>query len=193
MKTTKYVQETLVSLINEQNIVSEERVLEILKTMPNYCVKRFSGQIDEDMKFDYEYWISTLGLRFAKGFKLFYPKYLKNPEILEEIRKILENDLYATGRDGFLYVLQENKLDQLFVKIVLSHSEFFDDAKLRFVIIYTLCNRKIRGFKNVIQKFFSTLNKRKDGAGIYNLCQKYLSDSVKYKRNYQDILITKIS
>ena len=34
----------------------------------------------------------------------------------------------------------------------------------------------------------TTPDQLEDGAGIYNICQKYLTDAVHYKRHFKDIL-----
>ncbi len=190
MKPETLALKTCNSLIDVQNMVSEEHVLKILKTMPAYFHQHLNVSIEDIAGFQYnfEYWISTLGLRFAKGFKLYYPKYLKNPEIIEEIKKILGNEEYAGGREGFIYLLKENKLDFLFVETVSNHPEFFQIPRLQFQTINTLVKRKIKGFDVEVEQLFKKLDKRKDGAGIYNICQKYLTDAVHYKRHFKDIL-----
>ena len=113
---------------------------------------------------------------------------MKNPEIIEEIKKILGNEEYAGGREGFIYLLKENKLDFLFVETVSNHPEFFQIPRLQFQTINTLVKRKIKGFDVEVDQLFKKLDKRKDGAGIYNICQKYLTDAVHYKRHFKDIL-----
>ncbi|MCA5005221.1 hypothetical protein [Sphingobacterium bovistauri] len=190
MEPSTLALKTCNSLIDDQNMVSEERVLDILKKMPDYFVKHFEIPNDdyEGCLYEYEFWITTLGLRLTKGFKLFYPKYLKNSKIVHEIKRILENEKYAGGREGFIYLLQENKLDHLFVEIISNHPEFFLIPRLQFPTINSLVKRKIKGFENEVEQLFKTLDKRKDGARFYNICQKYLTDSVNYKRHFKDIL-----
>ena len=86
------------------------------------------------------------------------------------------------------YLLKENKLDFLFVETVSNHPEFFQIPRLQFQTINTLVKRKIKGFDVEVEQLFKKLDKRKDGAGIYNICQKYLTDAVHYKRHFKDIL-----
>lgn len=134
----------------------------------------------------FEVEISTVGLRLMSGLQEVYPHLRKSTLLINTIFDILNTSKYASGRDGFILVLWQNKLDKEFIQAIQTHPEFWNDGRIFFNIVWGLTRRRIRGYSDAISKALEIFTDKRADSEIIKKCKKYLEDEHKYKKHYSE-------
>lgn len=177
------------NLISNDNIFDESSLSKLLLEGCEFAYENY--QIKDDFydgyNYQFEVEISTIGLRLMSGLKEIYPNLRKSTLLIDTIFNILKTSKYASGRDGFILVLWQNKLDKEFIFAIQNQTDFWNDSRIAFDIVWGLTKRKIGGFSECVNKVLQNFNDKKVYNELIKQCKKYLDDEIKYK-HYRDFL-----
>jgi len=181
MKTKE--QQQLMDWDNELRFKSAEysdiKVCDIAKKACEFAFENFKNKekLFEGYQYEFEGKITDVALGIDSHLQK-SSKNKKSAVIKKIILDTINEKKYLSGRAGFIFLLSVMKMDEELRQISTTKIEFWKTPRIRFQLLYSLYKRKIKGFKEQVQKLIEDNPKERE---LIKYAKKYIEQEHKYK------------